>query len=475
MVELAPRDVLLGGGLAARACRLDYYQPTAPQADFLRWDVKNGVWRGGNQIGKTLAHAAHVVHFARGTHPWRLNLPRPPVELLLIGYSWQQMDKLLREVWHFLPPGEADSRLRYEKGGGIKGFKEPRIPLVSGPGKGSVIHLRTYKQGTESFAGMEVHYVGCDEPPPPGLVGEVLGRTSTHDGETRITMTPTPTSPPQDELRARVKDGSYLDLQTTLSLAACTPVGGIPWRSREAIERKILSWLPLERGMRRDGAWEPVREGRQLDAWGEHHKLQELPGGEFDLCISLDHGIRPGRQGVTFLGYDSSRVIAFAEYRPQGTSSSRDDAQAILRTLQAHDLRIEDVRYWVGDRAADSLKKAVRKDNKRLVEEICIALGARRGDGESISEMRRRLGLWIPVPEKGEGSVISGISLCNGLLHDDRLFVLEGACPHLVRSIETWEGDMKDPAKDLLDALRYGVERLVHGGAMSPPASYLAA
>jgi len=475
-VIYSTRQILRGAAAAPRRHRLALYQPTGPQLAFLQHPGRNKVWRGGNQIGKTMAHAYHIVALARGTHRWRPDWFKPPVELLLLGYSWQQMDKLLREVWAFIPPGEADPRLRYEKGGGIKGFKEPRIPLVAGPGTGSVIHLRTYKQGSESFAGMEVHYVGLDEPPPPGIVGEALGRTSTHDGDLCVTMTPTPTSPPQTELKARVDSGEFADLQTTLSLAACTPLGGIPWRSEEAINRKILSWLPMERAMRRDGAWEPVREGRQLDGFREHHQIDQLPEADLDICVSLDHGIRPGRQGATFLAADrgANSIVQFDEYRPEGTTSSRDDAIAITRTLRAHGLEVTDVKHWVGDRAADSIKKAVRKDNKRLVEELCIQYGARRGDAGSISRMRRRLGLFIPVPQKGEGSVYSGIAEVNGLYHENRLF-LHKRCVETIKSTQTWEGHAKDPAKDLLDAQRYGISRLLRSGDITPPRSFVAA
>ena len=458
-----PLQVARGAATSGISRRIDLFRPTAPGLRFLEWGAKNGVWRGGNDTSKSYTHAAHVVHLGRGTHPWRPDFPKPPVEILLMGYSWQSMDMLLRYVWHFLPPDERDQRLRYEMGGGIRGFKEPRIPLVAGPGKGSVIHLRTYKQGAESVAGLRCHYAGLDEPPHPGIIGEVLGRTSTYDGETRATFTPTPASPPQDELRALVEEEIFQEMQVSLSLEACTPIGGVPWKTREAIDRKIESWLPLERPMRRDGAWEPVLEGRQLDAFAEHHKERPPGDVEVHVCVTTDHGIRPGRQATVFLAYDGKKIWAFAEYRPQGTTSTRQDGIAIVQILKDFELSVQQVHYWVGDRSVQS--KTSRKDNGRLAHAIADAAGVSRHEA----------GIWIDTPDKGANSVYTGIALMNGLFHEDRLFVDPIACPHLVESIQRWEGKTKDPAKDLLDACRYGVEKLIEARVIAPPRSYIAA
>lgn len=380
-----------------------------------------------------------------------------------MGYSWQSMDQLLRYVWMFLPKHEVDPRLRYEKGGGIRGFKEPRIPLVAGPGKGSVIHLRTYRQGTESIASLRCHYAGLDEPPHPGIIGEVLGRTSTYDGETRCTFTPTPHSPPQDELRALVEERVFAEMQVSLSLRACTPIGGVPWKTADAIERKIASWLPLERPMRRDGAWEPVLEGRQLDAYTDAHRRRVPSDVDVRVCVSTDHGIRAGRQATVFLAYDGQRIWAFAEYRPKGTTSTRQDGAAIVAILREHGIGVGDVAYWCGDRACDA--RGGRKDNGRLANAIADAAGV----------VRREANIWIATPDKDRGSVFSGIALVNGLFHEDRAYVDGSACPELDSAILRWEGKRTDPAKDMLDAMRYGVERLVEAREIAPPRSYLAA
>ena len=455
-------------GQAPALTPLDYFQPTQPQLEFLRWDVQNGVWRGGNQLGKTKGHAAHIVHMARGTHPWRSNLPPPPVEILLLGYSWLQMDKLLREIWDFLPKAEVHPKLRYEKGGGILGFSEPRIPFVAGPGKGSVIHLRTYKQGAESFMGMEVHYVGLDEPPPAGIIGEALGRTSTHDGEIRVSMTPTPTSPPRgiEELRKRAASGEFAELQTSLGIDACTPIGGIPWRTREAIERKIASWLPMERAMRQHGSWDVIREGRQFDAFDERHKtpIQLGYGEQLLLAVGIDHGIRPGRQAAVLCATDGKRVYFLKEYRPEGTTSSRQDGRALVRMLRdvREDLDPWGITYWVGDRAADS--KSGRKDNGRL----------RRGMAEACDVDAERIP-WLETPHKMADSWIQGCSLLNGMFREDMAYVDPVGCPQLIKSLEQWTGATKDPLKDLIDAARYAVEKLIERQEIPEPRAYLAA
>jgi len=130
--------------------------------------------------------------------------------------------------------------------------------------------------------------------------------------------------------------------------------------------------------------------------------------------------------------------------------------------LRNHQVRVQEVKHWVGDRSVES--HGARKDNARLAEAIAKAAGM----------TRREAGIWIPTPDKGAGSVYAGVALVNGLFREDRMFIDPAGCPELVGSIQRWEGHRKDPAKDLIDAARYGVEKLIDYREVAPPRSYLA-
>lgn len=157
--------------------RLDAVRLTGPQRAFASNPARRLIWRGANTIGKSVGLAWHVIHALRGTHPF-LQLPRPPVRLLVVSESWAQMDPLCEKLWNFLDPGEVDDRVTYSPGEGFRGFREPHIPFVSGPGNptrgkvGSVLHFATYKQGAKRIAGGQFHGIAADEPMPETVFGE---------------------------------------------------------------------------------------------------------------------------------------------------------------------------------------------------------------------------------------------------------------------------------------------------------------
>ena len=69
---------------------------------------------------------------------------------------------------------------------------------------------------------------------------------------------------------------------------------------------------------------------------------------------------------------------------------------------------------------------------------------------------------------KYSGSLYEGLKLVNGLFLEDRIRI-HPSCVELIKSIKGWEGDKRDPRKDLLDALRYLIEALVEGHYLRPP------
>ncbi len=186
---------------------LDHALWTGPQLDFFALPGPYRVWYGANGQGKTHALAAEFVWRLRGRHPFR-HVHKPPVELLLMveGFEAQSTVDIAGAIWHMLHPDEVDETCGFTPGRGLKG-RPPRIVLSSGPGKGSILHLSTYGSGARRAAGGTRHFVGCNEPMPEAMDGELISRGRGVMGEVAIVFTPTLTHPPQDWLAKKCHSG----------------------------------------------------------------------------------------------------------------------------------------------------------------------------------------------------------------------------------------------------------------------------
>lgn len=429
---------------------------TDPQAAFLRDDRRKLLWRGGNSIGKTFAHCLHIIHLARGTHPWQRVAPGPK-QLMLAGYSFGQMDPLCRALWSMLPKEEVDPKISYVPRQGFRGYKEPVIPLVRGPGAGSVIAFATYKQGSSRIMGDQLHYFGMDEPPPSGVWGEAQPRVNRHRGQMRVTMTPTPDSPPLGYMRELVEKGQLAELQTSLTVDAVTRRGGLveaPWMTEADIEEALESYLDDELPMRRDGAWDALVSGRWLSAVTDDLMIDELPELGWYVAVGIDHGAKAGRQYATLVlaSPDGDHVIVADEAHADGVTTTREDAQAILAMLQRNGIAWHQVDHWRGDRRHAGDFWGNEKTNRELAREICDELGIRLRDaGER--------GLRIRTPRKYSGSVRFGFRLVNSLAKAKRL-QYHRRCNGFREGARGWSGRPDDPLKDPLDAARYAIEAL---------------
>lgn len=185
---------------AARSS-LDHALWTGPQLDFFALPGTQRVWLGANGQGKTRALAAEVIWRMRGTHPYRA-VHRPPIQVLLMveGFEAVSTVDLSAAIWAFLEPGEVSSRSGFTPGRGFTG-RPPRFEIARGPGSGSVLHLSTYGAGAKRAAGGTFPFVGCNEPLPEPLWGELTARGRGVAGELALVFTPTLTHPPQSWLR----------------------------------------------------------------------------------------------------------------------------------------------------------------------------------------------------------------------------------------------------------------------------------
>lgn len=442
---------------------LALFRPTSPGLRFCRDDADFSLWRDSNQIGKSSLTAHYLIHFCRGTlaELGAVQRHRPPVEVLVISVSQEQMEPLHRRIWEQVPKDEIDPKNGFEPGRGITG-KPPRIVFRTGPGAGSVIHFATYRQGSSRIAGFTGHLVVLDEPPPESIYGEVVPRLFRHGGQLKISMTVTPDSPPQDWLRAKVERGEVSETNHGLDLEAVTPIGGHPWLTQERIDRFVASLLPHERPMRLGLSWEPIVTDRVLTNFGEWCLSDAPPPPGARLCVGIDHGTQAGKQVAVLsaVAVDDDgipRVWFWDEALSDGETTPEQDAAAILEMLRRNGLQYGDIDEWVGDRETGENKYAVRKTNLDLKRALARRLKL------SLEQVA-----FIHTPSKWSGSVDYGFRLMNAAFGRERdrktvglrYATIHPRLKHFRTACEQWKGARKDKLKDPLDAARYGFERL---------------
>lgn len=447
------------------------------------------VWRGGNQLGKSFGQAGDAAMFGRNVHPHD-QTHTGPVKIAICSKSWKQMDPLIRKLWDALPDHEKDPHVRYVPGQGIKGYKEPILRLVDGPGAGTEYHFYTYDAGTQRLAGSTFHRAYLDEPSPESFWGEIVPRLNAYGGHLRVSFTPTPDAPPQLYLRAMVQKweeagrpakgcpGGVYEHHTPLTEDVCIPRGGLfelPFMSKDEIESFGAALLPHERAMRLNGAWEPVLRGRWLEYFDPEACVHAFPLGRAPgpppgsiLLVGVDHGSGPGKQAAALIAVDMSNpmrpgVWVMATTVAKGYTTPEQDARAIMvDLLRPWGLSYSDVDYWVGDRSTNANHHGVAKGNMQLKQELAQQAGIRMSKAK-----------WIETPKKWHGSVISGFRQINAVMARRRAdvgtlshFLVMPNCKDFITSAQEWRGAKEDPRKDVLDAVRYAVEKAFRLGGV---------
>jgi phage terminase large subunit-like protein len=441
---------------------LDWIRLTDPQLEYVSDDAQIALLRGGNQLGKTLAGHYDLLHTARGTHPFR-KTPPPPLNLMVLSESWEQMGQaggFMEKLWALTPKDEIDPKIRFDPGRGISG-KPPRIVFTSGPGKGTVITFATYRQGAARLAGSTVHGVWLDEPPDSTVYEEVVPRLLRHGGLLRIMFTPVLDMPDMAWLRQLVASGQVSEHNPRLCEASCWPRGApVPWLPQRKIDT-FAALLPASiRAMRVEGAWDPVYTDRYLTAWDpERHLTVDAPPPGAYLCVGLDHGALSGKQRaalVAIWGRDTIEPVVWVvdEVAPEGITSPADDARAILEMLSRRGLTWRDIDLWIGDRLIGDSRYLVRKSNAMVRRQLAYQAKVPLPDWPHMA-----------TPAKWAGSVESGLDLINGLMatHSGTSphFRVHPRCAEFTAFCEKFNGNSRDPLKDIGDAVRYPVERAI--------------
>lgn len=452
--------LLVGAVMAHERDPLTDQRWTAWQREVLADYSAYRLIRGANQIGKTIAVCADIIHEIRGTNPFRPRRFAGPINVILISESIEQMSgegAILEKLWDLLPKDEIDPRVRFVRGEGLRGVKYPAIKFIKGPGAGSVIRLRTYKQDPSTLAGATIHAVYCDEPCPERAYGELVPRVFAHGGTFTISFTPTVNMPDQAWLRKLVEAGTFREHWIRLTEAATWCEGFARPRKTQADIDEFSKRLPgIEVPMRIDAAWEPVMTGRFYTAFGsscvEPFDLGQLRGAY--LVVGIDHGLKAGKQAAVLVAvvdrHDAEpRAWVVDEVQSDGVTTPTQDAQAILDMLRRHGLRREDVDEWIGDRQTGDGQHLRSKTNTDLRKELARLCGIKMEDFP-----------WIHLPRKWNGSLTYGGRLLNGMMAAGHLKIHE-RCALISLALQKWRGGKMEPEKDILDAMRYAIERAV--------------
>lgn len=446
----------------ALSCGLFNFRPTRPQQQWLSETASIALWRDGNQLGKTTGSLVDLVHRCRGTHPWQ-KVRKPPIFAVVVGVSVEQMGQpggIMQKLWDLIPKEELDPVTGFDPGRGITG-KPPRLVFRSGPGAGSVIYFGTFAQNPTRYAGSTIHHVLSDEPMPAGTYEELRPRLLKHRGTMRINFTPVPNMPNMRWLRELIDQGIIKEHNFGLRPENCLPQGSpFPYYSRRMLEEFRASLpAPVQR-MRIDGAWDPLVDERWISAFSTetHVRAEPEPPAGAVVFVGIDHGVVAGKQAAVVgavTGADSlrPRVWILGECVGHSQTSQEEDARAIIGMLHSAGLEVSDVDLWVGDRPADA-RGLVRKSNSILRRHLAALAGL------PYNRFPR-----ITTPRKYDGSVVAGLTMINSLAATETRgtphLLLHPRCQELARSFMTFQGHKADPGKDLLDAARYPIERVV--------------
>lgn len=462
-------------GLARRKC--DTFTPTRPQLDFLSCTLIAALWLDGNQCGKTVGLLLDHIFRCRGHHPFQVLRHKPPISTMIMGVSHEQLGKpggTMEKLYDLLPKDEIED-VTFAKGKGFGG-KPPAILFRNG----SVISFGTFAQDPQVLAGPTMHHISSDEPIPQSHLSELLPRLIRLGGTIRMVFTPTPDMPPQVHLRELCEKADETTGRPPIKLfnfgltaENTRPIGApFPLMSQRAIDQFERMLPAAVRPMRIRGNWDPVITDRWVTAWDAtvHASMAtwEDPPADAVLVMSGDHGIQPGKQAAVLSAYADvgglhPRAWFLGSVRRHGRTNQKQDAAAILELLASWGWDASMVDRWVFDRSAQDRDAIHRKDNDRL----CAHLAEQAGVPFELLKAR------FDIPTKFKGSVYSGIGLFNAMCAD-RLPPREPGGPErpcvmvhpvhaaeFARAVETYKGGPRDPAKDMFDAGRYGLEEAV--------------
>jgi phage terminase large subunit-like protein len=407
---------------------------------FAAGTTKERLFMAANRVGKSEAGSYELTCHLTGLYPhwWTGRRFDHPVECWAVGTNSQTtrdivQAKLLGSVQApgsgMIPAHLIEKTITAR---GLAGALEgAQVRHVSGGL--SLVGLKTYEQGRQSFEGTAKHVIWCDEEPPQDCYTEMLYRTITTQGIIMVTFTPL-------QGMSEVVKG-FLEPESTLSAKFKTFIQA-GWRDvphLDASEREALmaTTPPYQIAARTEG--EPSLGSGAIYPIAEREILvptATIPE-TWARCYAMDVGWN--RTAVVWAAKDpgSGQLILYDEhYRGQGEPASHAEA---IKARGA----------WV-----------------RGVIDPASA-GSNQVDGRALIDIYGRMGLRL---EPAQNTVEAGLTQTWNLLVSGRLVVQE----HL----SNWRSEFRKYHRDeqgrivkvadhLMDATRY----LVMSGqnALRPP------
>lgn len=457
-----------GARALAKRRRLDFIGWTPPQAAFLRDPSKTKLLRTGNQLGKTTAGLSEMIYRCRGDHPF-LDVPPPPITAWALAASWPQSLSLQHKLNELLDPDELDPRTRtFDPKHGF-GANGPVVLFKNG----SIIRIRTTQQAGLDLSGATIHFALFDEPPwSQRVFSEVDKRRLRTNGTLAVTLTPI--NRPCGFLREMAEAGGLSDHHYRLEPENLIPEGhtepltltdGTPMDAAW-IESVLASTLPHELPVVCHGEWEVRTMSRYFAAFSDvEHVSDELPRGRCEVVLGIDHGDGANFSQCAILAAVSSltgAIWVLDEYVSTESTTTRQDAEAILEMLARNGLTWRDLDQAHGDRSWTGRKSThARKSNALLTDALSDLLGSE--PAPRIRTVKRGHG-------RGRGSVAHGGRFLHAAMVRDQFYV-HPRCERLIQCLNKWSFQ-DDEWKHGIDGLRYALDRHIfapHRSVSGPP------
>jgi len=471
------RDGVRGLAAAWTESRLGCVEWLPHQAELLRDAGMYRLLRTGNQVGKTEVGIGEVLFASLGYHPYR----RPTFahgEYWIVCASWSQSVAIQGKLWSLVPRSRVRPGTQFTDAHGFGG-RNPHVAVLHEDGHYSVVRFKTTAQETLDLASATIDGALFDEPPRDrGVYSEVQKRVQANAGWMLLTMTPIGAD--VGWLKAMADEGVISEHHTPFEASCFIPVGRVrPLRVRSK-QGQLYEWNdewvstvrrltpPDQRAIRLDGGWDVADpESYYHDVWNSSMVLDECPDLEVVAQVGIDHGHRPGKQYGCFLylartaGTEESPdgelvVIVADEYSDEeGVADVQLDAEGLLAMLVRNGWEWSELDFVGGDR--DHMPGTSHRKSNRDLELAIAALLDAPGELEPrIRTVKRGAG-------RHWGSVEFGCRWIYRLMARRRFFVLR-RCRRMRAALRQFRlRNRDDEWKDILDALRYGLENRIFG------------
>jgi phage terminase large subunit-like protein len=448
---------------------LRFMRWTPPQDKIHRLRAKRKLLRSGNQFGKTTAALAEVIWRCTGTHP-HYETKAPPIECWVVCTSWQQAVAIMLK-FHELCPSEwidtwASSHFTIRNG---YGKDNPTVIFNCG----SILRFRTTNQGPTALQGATVDYVLIDEPTDLDIYRELDRRLMRTGGSLCLSLTPV--NRDCSWLWEMVEAGVVEEVHAKLTVDNLTPVGAVEPLRLQDNTLMDAEWIaeqwritpPVFAPVVLDGAWETRPEGVFFKCFDRAQHV--VP----DAALDPSRGQIRWIMGIDYAAADRDygQVAVLAQVQRQtgergrtreailvrdtvvmpGVATNTQFAVEVLRMLERCGLRWRDLHEVHGDNPVTA--RWVLKSNIETMRAIS------REAGVGYSSLQPR------IKNAKEGKLSAGMvdAGCRYLYEQmaEGLLLMHPRCEPLAEAFETWDYRRDHPAKDRIDALRYGLKSYI--------------